>query len=126
MACCLMIVYKFYEMYYYNDVQDDVNAVVSKALHRASAMPWDTAAPILHAAMAQIMAGRLDDDNDNGDPEETTDRNAEISLEAALAEIQKIQQEAVAQAKAVQARTGLQSEAPANDGAGDNRSEENE
>ena len=57
MTCCLMIVYKFYEMYYYNNVQDDVNAVVVRALEKASAKPWDEAAPILHAAMDNIMEG---------------------------------------------------------------------
>ncbi|MCC8061751.1 MAG: YbjN domain-containing protein, partial [Rikenellaceae bacterium] len=60
MACCVLIVYKFYEMYYYNNVQDDVNAIVSEALRRTSAMPWDQAAPILHAAMKKIMEGEPD------------------------------------------------------------------
>lgn len=60
MACCVMIVYKFYEMYYYNNVQDDVNAIVSEALRRTSAMPWDEAAPILQVAMKKIMEGKLD------------------------------------------------------------------
>lgn len=60
MACCVMIVYKFYEMYYYDNVQDDVNAIVSEALRRTSAMPWDEAAPILHAAMEKIMEGEPD------------------------------------------------------------------
>lgn len=128
MACCVMIVYKFYEMYYYNDVQDDVNAVVSKALRRASAEPWDTAAPILHAAMAKIMEGKLDD-NDNESPAETTAPDTGIDMEAALAEILKIQQEAMAQARAVQARLDGAREgcatAAANDGAGDNGGEEN-
>ena len=64
MTCCLMIVYKFYEMYHYNDVQDDVNAVVTQALQKTSAMPWDEAAEILHDAMENIMEGELDDDDD--------------------------------------------------------------
>lgn len=68
MTCCLMIVYKFYEMYFYNDVQDDVNALVTRALVKTSAMPWDEAAPILHEAMDNIMEGELDaDDDDNMD-----------------------------------------------------------
>ena len=65
MTCCLMIVYKFYEMYYYNNVQDDVNAVVVRALEKASAKPWDEAAPILHAAMDNIMEGELEPDDDD-------------------------------------------------------------
>lgn len=64
MTCCLMIVYKFYEMYHYNDVQDDVNAVVTRALQKTSAMPWDEAAEILHDAMENIMEGELDEDDD--------------------------------------------------------------
>lgn len=65
MTCCLMIVYKFYEMYYYNDVQDDVNAVVTRALQKTSAMSWDEAAEILHDAMDNIMEGELDDEDDD-------------------------------------------------------------
>lgn len=103
MACCVMIVYKFYEMYYYNHVQDEVNAVVSKALRRTSATPWDQAAPILHAAMAKIMKGELDS-GDNDSPEETTGASAKIDMEAAAAEIQRIQQATIAQARAIQAR----------------------
>ena len=69
MTCCLMIVYKFYEMYYYNNVQDDVNAVVVRALEKSSAKPWDEAAPILHAAMDNIMEGELDEDDDEEEGE---------------------------------------------------------
>ena len=57
--CCLMITYKFYEMYHYNNVQDDVNAVVVDALKRSSAQPLETAAPILFKAMEKIMDGDL-------------------------------------------------------------------
>lgn len=67
MTCCLMIVYKFYEMYHYNDVQDDVNAVVTRALQKTSAMSWDEAAEILHDAMDNIMEGELDDEDDDED-----------------------------------------------------------
>ena len=31
-VCCLLIINKFYELYYYNNVQNDVNAVVAKAM----------------------------------------------------------------------------------------------
>lgn len=67
LTCCLTIVYKFYEMYYYNDVQDDVNAVVVRALQNTSAMPWDKAAPVLHKAMDNIIEGELDDDDDDNE-----------------------------------------------------------
>lgn len=39
-VCCLLIINKFYELYYYNNVQNDVNAVVVKAMKATSAMSW--------------------------------------------------------------------------------------
>jgi hypothetical protein len=56
---CLIITYKFYEMYYYNNLQDDVNAVVVDAMQRASAQPLNMAAPILYDAMDKIMNNDL-------------------------------------------------------------------
>lgn len=101
MACCVMIVYKFYEMYYYNNVQDDVNAIVSKALRQTSAMPWDEAAPILYAAMEKIMEGELDDDDDN---EADANPLSGIDMETAMAQAQQMQQAAMEQAQAIQAQ----------------------
>ncbi|WP_295935882.1 hypothetical protein [uncultured Alistipes sp.] len=63
-ACYVIAVNKFYEMYYYNNVQDDVNNVVSKALAASSAKPWEEAAPILHEAMRRIMEDELDEETD--------------------------------------------------------------
>jgi predicted transcriptional regulator len=57
--CCLMVTYKFYEMYHYNNVQDDVNAVVVDAMKRASAQPLNVAAPVLFKAIEKIMDGDL-------------------------------------------------------------------
>jgi predicted transcriptional regulator len=56
---CLVVPYKFYEMYYYNNLQDDINNVVVDAMQRSSAQPLDVAAPILHKAMEKIMDGDL-------------------------------------------------------------------
>jgi hypothetical protein len=56
---CVMATYKFYEMYYYNNLQDDINALVINAMQRASAQRLDVAAPILHKAMEKIMDGDL-------------------------------------------------------------------
>ena len=56
-VCCLLIINKFYELYYYNNVQNDVNAVVVKAMKANSAMSWEEAAPILYEAMDNIMEG---------------------------------------------------------------------
>ncbi|MDR0420212.1 MAG: hypothetical protein LBH30_01995 [Prevotellaceae bacterium] len=56
---CIMVTYKFYEMYYYNNLQDDVNALVVNSMQRASAQPLNIAAPILYEAMEKIMNGNL-------------------------------------------------------------------
>lgn len=59
MACCMMITYNFYNLYYYNNVQDDINNLVVTAMVQASAKPWEEAAPILYEAMKNIMEGNL-------------------------------------------------------------------
>lgn len=60
MAVSVMVVYNFYNMYFYNDVQDDINSVVVDALTRSSDKPWHQAAPILYKAMDNIMKGNLE------------------------------------------------------------------
>ena len=65
MSCCMMITYQFYRLYYYNNLQDDVNAVVSRAFMKASAKTWEEAAPILHEAMEKIIDGDLSVEDDN-------------------------------------------------------------
>lgn len=67
MTVCVMVTYKFYEMYYYNNLQDDVNNVVVKALQKSSALPWDQAAPILYQAMEAIMEDELDEEENDDD-----------------------------------------------------------
>lgn len=89
MAVSLMILYKFYEMYHFNNVQDDINALVTKAMEASSAKPWDEAAPILYAAMDKIMDGELEDDEDDED-------DSPVDLEALGAQV------AAAQAQAMQ------------------------
>ena len=59
MVSCVMITYQFYNMYHYNDVQDDVNLLVVNALTQSSAKSWEEAAPILYEAMSRIMKGEL-------------------------------------------------------------------
>ncbi|MDR1347735.1 MAG: hypothetical protein LBJ63_04790 [Prevotellaceae bacterium] len=56
---CVLTVYKFYEMYYYNNLQDDINALVVNAMQRASTQSLNVAAPILYKAMEKIMNGDL-------------------------------------------------------------------
>lgn len=55
MGCCAGILYKFYQMYYYNDVQDSVNELVAKALKESAQKPWEEAASILFSVMATLM-----------------------------------------------------------------------
>ena len=59
LSVTLRIILKFYEMYYYNNLQDNINAIVVDAMSRASAQPFEVAAPILFKAMKKIMDGDL-------------------------------------------------------------------
>lgn len=54
------ILYKFYEMYFYNDVQDDINAIVSRALAKSAELPMEKASEILYEALEKIMDDELD------------------------------------------------------------------
>lgn len=58
------LLYIFYEAYFYNDMQDDINAVIAKALREASGKPVEEASEILYDAMDRIMEGDLEDDED--------------------------------------------------------------
>lgn len=57
------LLYIFYEAYFYNDMQDDINAVIAKALRKSGNLPLDEASEILYEAMDKIMEGDLDDDD---------------------------------------------------------------
>lgn len=59
MSVCVMITFQFYNMYFYNDLQDDINALVTSALKASSGLPWDKAAEPLYKAMMGIMSGNL-------------------------------------------------------------------
>lgn len=58
------LLYKFYEMYFYNDVQDDLNVLVSHALERSAGKPLPEASEILYHALDKIMEGELGEDDD--------------------------------------------------------------
>lgn len=58
------LLYKFYESYFYNDMQDDINAVIVKALQKASGKSVEEASEILYAAMDAIIEGDLDDSDE--------------------------------------------------------------
>ena len=58
------LLYIFYETYLYVDLQDDVNALISQALQKASRQPLDKASGTLYKAMYQIMEGDLSIDEE--------------------------------------------------------------
>jgi hypothetical protein len=78
MNCCVRIVYEFYRLYFYNNVQDDVNNVVVRAMEKSSAKSWEKAAPILHDAMSKIMDGDLSIEEE----EDTVDNAAGFDMAA--------------------------------------------
>lgn len=60
MECSLIIIYKFYEIYFNNDMQDDLNAVMTKTLQDSSSKNWEEAAKILTQSLENIMEGNLE------------------------------------------------------------------
>ena len=60
------ICYKFYEAYFYNDMQDDLNAIFVKALREAADQPMEKAAETLWNALDKVMEGEIDEDDDEG------------------------------------------------------------
>lgn len=58
------LLYIFYEAYFYNDVQNDINAIIAKALKKAGNQSVEKASEILYDAMDKIMEGDLDDDDE--------------------------------------------------------------
>lgn len=89
MTVCVMVTYKFYEMYYYNNLQDDVNNVVVKALQKSSALPWEQAAPILYQAMEAIMEDELDEEEDDDEDDST----GGFDMNAYMQNVQAMQQQ---------------------------------
>ena len=59
------LLYIFYEAYFYNDVQDDINVILSHALEKASGKSMEDASEILYNAMDKIMEGDLEPDEDD-------------------------------------------------------------
>lgn len=93
MTVCVMVTYKFYEMYYYNNLQDDVNNVVVKALQKSSALPWDQAAPILYQAMEAIMEDELDEEEDEEEDDDEDDSTGGFDMNAYMQNVQAMQQQ---------------------------------
>ncbi len=53
------ILFNFYNVYYHNNVQEDVNQLLVDAMERSSGKPWEAAASILFGALKKIMDGEL-------------------------------------------------------------------
>ena len=53
------ILFNFYNTYYYNNLQDDVNVVFVDALEKSSGKPWEETANILFTALKKVMEGDL-------------------------------------------------------------------
>lgn len=70
MTAGIMMMYNFYELYYYNNVQEDVNRAVAGTLEKSSALPWEQAAPLLYKAMEAIMEDELDEWDEEEDKED--------------------------------------------------------
>ena len=95
------ILYKFYEMYFYNDVQDDLNAVIANALRKSAGKSMEEASEILFEALEKVM----DDDLTTDDDEEET---GELGAAAAAA-VEQVQQMAAAmQGEIVQMQAAMQ------------------
>lgn len=59
MTASIIMTNKFYQMYFYNNVQEDINRVVVKALKESSEQSFEKSAKILFSAMKKIMEGKL-------------------------------------------------------------------
>lgn len=106
MTACVMMVYKFYEMYYYNNVQEDVNRVVADALLKSSALPWETAAPILYKAMEAIMEDELDEYEEEEDEEEEGTDN--FDMNQYMQNVQSMQQQVMQNMQQMMQGNGMQ------------------
>lgn len=100
MTACIMMLYKFYELYYYNNLQEDVNKVVVKALKKTSAQPWEQAAPVLYEAMEAIMEDELDDDEEE---------NNGIDMNEYMKNMQAMQQQVMQNMQQMMQGNGMQS-----------------
>jgi len=58
-AAAIDILFNFYNVYYHNNLQEDVNIVLVDALEQSSGKPWEQAANILFRALRKIMDGDL-------------------------------------------------------------------
>jgi hypothetical protein len=58
-AVAVDILFNFYNVYYHNNLQEDINVVLVDALEKSSEKPWEEAANVLFRALKKIMDGDL-------------------------------------------------------------------
>jgi hypothetical protein len=58
-AVAVDILFNFYNVYYHNNLQEDVNLVLVEALEKASGKPWKEATATLYHVLKKIMDGNL-------------------------------------------------------------------
>lgn len=56
---CLSIIHKLYETYYFNQMDDELNALFVEVFKAISSQPWVVAAPILYQFLDNIMQNRI-------------------------------------------------------------------
>ena len=95
------ILYKFYEMYYYNDVQDDLNAVVAGALGTSAGKTMEEASEILYEALEKVMEDDLSADDGDFDA-------GELGIAGAAAAEQVQQMAAAMQGHVAQMQAAMQ------------------
>lgn len=92
------LLYIFYEAYFYNDISDDINAVIVRALKKASNQSVEEASDILYDAMDKIMEGDLEPDLDEVLEDMPTENLAQIQEMAASMQEQILKAQADMQA----------------------------
>ena len=88
----MRILYKFYEMYFYNDVQDDLNAVIANALRKSAGKSMEEASEILFEALEKVMDDDLTTDDD--DDEEQVQQMA-AAMQGEIVQMQAAMQQAL-------------------------------
>lgn len=77
------LLYIFYEAYFYNDMQDDINVIISRTLSKASGRSMEDASEVLYNAMDKIMEGDLEPDDDDDETLEEI-MKAQADMQAAM------------------------------------------
>jgi len=60
MQAAVDMLFNFYNIYYHNNVQDDIHFLLTDTFEKASGKSWEEAATVLYKALTKIMEGELD------------------------------------------------------------------